>query len=217
MGYRSDIRIVTSKKGYKNLEKYVNNYLDQRNLDSSYNLLNSLDIKVDNGKQICFGWDCLKWYDNYPDVDAIMNGLNYLSENELSYRYMRLGESYDDIEEQYYDGEKDDTYLIYPSLIRNMDDQFAIETLLSFSVKNWYMGKYPSDKLGMNISKTTTFYDLYNLLSSDSEDISDLLGCEADSIIEERCLEKLSSMLNIRDDEIYNKFLNSKFEKDIEI
>ena len=36
-----------------------------------------------------------------------MNGINYLGENEYSYRYMRIGESYDDIEEQSYDGEKD--------------------------------------------------------------------------------------------------------------
>lgn len=53
-----------------------------------------------------------------------MDGINHLGENEYSYRYMRIGESYEDIEEQSYDGEKDDIYLEYPNMIREFDDDY---------------------------------------------------------------------------------------------
>ena len=31
MGYRSDVRIVTSKKGFKELTKFVNDYMKDKN------------------------------------------------------------------------------------------------------------------------------------------------------------------------------------------
>lgn len=126
MGYRSDVRIVTSKKGFEKLSEFVINSLKEQKINvKEYNLLEDLDIKVEGKEQIYLGWNYLKWYDGYPEVDAIMEGLNYLSENEYSYRYMIIGESYDDIEEQSYDGEKDkDVYLEYPSMIREFDDAY---------------------------------------------------------------------------------------------
>ncbi len=46
MSYRSDVRIVTSKKGYKELEKYVKDNLPKDSRD--YNLLNSKDVDMWN-------------------------------------------------------------------------------------------------------------------------------------------------------------------------
>lgn len=132
MGYRSDIRIVTSKKGYEVLKEFVKNYLEEKQLDTKeYNLLESLEVKVEGKEQIYFGWNYLKWYEgNYPDVDSIMEGIDHLGENEYSYRYMIIGESYDDIEERYYDGEKDNNInLEYPNMIREFDDDY-IKSLL---------------------------------------------------------------------------------------
>lgn len=100
MGYRSDIRIVTSKEGYEKLKEFVTNYLKEHNED--YNLLEECDIRQEGKNQVYFGWNYLKWYEgSYKEVDAIMEGLNYLGENEYSYRYSRIGESYDDYEEQW--------------------------------------------------------------------------------------------------------------------
>ena len=53
-----------------------------------------------------------------------------MSDKEYSYRYMRIGEEYDDVEEQYCDGEKDkNIFLEYPSMIREFDDEYVKEQL----------------------------------------------------------------------------------------
>lgn len=129
MGYRSDIRIVTSKDGFEKLKEFVTNYLKEHNED--YNLLEKCDIRQEGKNQVYFGWNYLKWYEgSYKEVDAIMEGLNYLGENEYSYRYSRIGESYDDYEEQYYDGNKEkENYLEYPNLIREFDDEYVLNLI----------------------------------------------------------------------------------------
>ena len=49
---------------------------------------------------------------------------------------MIIGESYDDIEEQYYDGEKDNNInLEYPSMIREFDDDY-VKSLLEDKQKD---------------------------------------------------------------------------------
>lgn len=129
MGYRSDIRIITSKDGFEKLKEFIKEYLKDNKED--YNLLEECDIKEEGKEQCYFGWNYVKWYEHsYPEVIAIMEGLNHLGENEYSYRYMRIGESYDDIEEQSYDGKKDENiYLEYPNMLREFDDNYIIESI----------------------------------------------------------------------------------------
>lgn len=135
MGYRSEIRIITSKEGYEKLNEFVEQYLKDTEED---NLLKECDIKNIGKEQCYFGWNDIKWHENdFKDVDAIMEGLNYLGENEYSYRYMRIGENYEDIEEQFYDGEKDeDIYLEYPSMIREFDDEYIKELISEKTLEN---------------------------------------------------------------------------------
>ncbi len=134
MGYRSDIRITTSKEGFKVLSEFAKKYLENKNKD--YDLLKDLDLMVEGKEQCYFGWDYVKWYDGYNDVDAIMKGLEYLEDNNYSYRYMRIGESYDDCEEQSYDGEKDENiYLEYPNMIRDFDDDYIKGLLLDKQIE----------------------------------------------------------------------------------
>lgn len=132
MGYRSDVRIVTSKKGFKVLDDYVKKYLREHDKNRNWNLLKSPKIKKETPYTTYIGWDCLKWYEysDYVDVDAIMTGLDYLKENGYSYRYSRIGENYDDYDEKYYESENEEEQdLIYPSIIREFDDDYIFQEL----------------------------------------------------------------------------------------
>ena len=102
MGYRSDVRILTSKKGYDKLRKHVEKYLKEKNEDS--NLLEDADVKFVTSKGVLIGWDSIKWYEwsNWPEIDSILSGLQELKKDDYSYRLSRLGEGIDDIDERYY-------------------------------------------------------------------------------------------------------------------
>ena len=103
MGYRSDVRIITSKKGYDKLRKHVEKYLKEKNDDS--NLLEDADIRFVTSKGVLIGWDNIKWYEwcNWPEIDSILTGLDKLEKEDYSYRFSRIGEGIDDIDERYYD------------------------------------------------------------------------------------------------------------------
>ena len=126
MGYRSDVRIVTSKKGYDILKKYVNDYL-KNNGDQELNLLNKCYINKKTDNECYFGWNYINWNENrHFSVDSIVNGLQYLKENNYSYRYARIGEDCTDYEEDAFDSElEDEPDLEYPVLIREFDDNYV--------------------------------------------------------------------------------------------
>ena len=129
MAYRSDVRIVVSSKGYEELKKYVSDNLPPDL--KQYNLLDNTDLKLLRKDQIMLGWNAVKWYEyaDVEEVDSIMDGLNSLKDKNYSYRYVRLGEQFDDIDEKYVDGELDkDIFLEYPQIERYFnDDLFIIE------------------------------------------------------------------------------------------
>ena len=129
MGYRSDVRIITTKKGFDELNNYVKKYLKEKG-DYDYNLLDNLKFKAENDYAVYFGWNYLKWYEGYDSVDAIVDGLNHLKENNSAYRFARLGESYDDYEEESFESDlEEEQDLDYPSMLREFDDSYVIEEM----------------------------------------------------------------------------------------
>lgn len=132
LGYRSDVRISLSKKAYKELKKYTNRHLKDDNWEYG-NLLDKCDISYEDNDFKYIGWNNVKWYefsDDYLDVCAIMNGLQHLKDLDFSYRYARIGESYDDYEEDSYDSNtKADVYLEYPYMIREFDDDYITRNM----------------------------------------------------------------------------------------
>lgn len=107
MGYRSDVRIRTTKEGYEVMKNFVEKYIKENVSEEAqgldWNLLNSAEI-TKAGNSITLDWENIKWYDGidgYQDVDAIMNSLNELSDKNIDYQYMRIGEENDDIDEKW--------------------------------------------------------------------------------------------------------------------
>ena len=108
MGYRSQVRVITSKKGYDELSQYVTQAAREfETPDYDYNLIKIADaIKSnDDQSQVMLCWDSVKWYEGYyKDVDIIMGGLKMLKDKGYSYTFSRIGEDYDDIEEIHNEG-----------------------------------------------------------------------------------------------------------------
>lgn len=132
MGYRSDVRITVSNNGYKRLNNYVNDYLNKNpQSEDNFNLLTDPDIFKQSKQSTYLGWNYVKWYeDSFKDVDSIMYGLNKLKEDNLSFRFSRIGEDYTDYEEEIFDSDnKDEPYLEYPSVVREFDDDYVYEQL----------------------------------------------------------------------------------------
>lgn len=104
MGYRSNVRIRTTKEGYEVMKKFVENYIKERELKGTdWNLLKHAEI-TEAEDSITLDWDYVKWYEGiqgYEDVDAIMKSLDELSDKDIDYQYMRIGEENDDIEEKW--------------------------------------------------------------------------------------------------------------------
>ena len=62
-----------------------------------------MDVVHRTKDAIYFGWNDIKWYETYDGVFPIMSGLKNLQENQYSYRYMRIGEDYGDVDEYFFD------------------------------------------------------------------------------------------------------------------
>lgn len=67
------------------------------------------------------------------------------------------------------------------------------------------MNEYPTDELGVEINDGITFGDLYRSLNN-YHDVYSFLGV-GDSIVRERCFERLSEVLNVDYDVIYKQWL----------
>ena len=135
MGYRSDVRIITSKKGYNKLKDYVTDKIAKSNNPNMYNLMDDIEFEYDNGYSKYFGWNNVKWY--YDDVDYIMEGLQELRNEDMSYRFARIGENYDDYEEEYYESEQEEEQdMEYPSMVRYFDDDYVVDKMKTYENVN---------------------------------------------------------------------------------
>ena len=130
MAYKSDVRIITSKKGFDKLRKHVEKYLKEKNDDS--NLLEDADIKFVTSIGVLIGWDNIKWYEwsNWPEIDSILSGLQELEKEDYSYRFSKLGEGIDDIDGRYYDSEnREGENMPYIDIEREFNDEYMKDSL----------------------------------------------------------------------------------------
>lgn len=113
MGYRSDVKLITTKEGWERIKKEVSRV----GVDEKYSLISDVGDSICGGKYVLAEWDDVKWYEGRDEeVDAIMRGLRWFDTEHIPYQYLRIGEDWEDYErlsEECYDNSdyKDMPYL----------------------------------------------------------------------------------------------------------
>lgn len=103
MGYYSDVGLALTKTGVDFLQtKLASPEISEELREEVKSLLSYAErhyTDTASGAEVWY-WDCIKWYDSepcgFPDVCFIMEMLTELEETE--YRFIRIGEEYDDTE-----------------------------------------------------------------------------------------------------------------------
>ena len=91
MGYCSEVALAIAKEDCKYLKGKMKENKELKDF------LKMAEIKKSNNA-IVISWDWIKWYDEFPEVQAIKDFMYYLSDNDRPYRFIRIGEENDDIE-----------------------------------------------------------------------------------------------------------------------
>lgn len=73
------------------------------------------------------------------------------------------------------------------------------------TIRDFYLERYPTDDLGIEIDPNATFEGLFKVLDS-YRDVYEYIGV-GDSVIRERVFEQLASIMQVDYDYIYNQWL----------
>ena len=75
------------------------------------------------------------------------------------------------------------------------------------NVREFYVKNYPSDDMGADINPNATFIGLFVKLI-EGADIYEYIGV-TDSIVRERCFERIAELWNISYDFVYELWINN--------
>jgi len=102
MGYRSDVTVlIYPDNGEQNAERYDTlKVLMNTTFKLTYEEFESNFEWLDNHRVLKFAVESVKWYDSYPDVRDLHSMMDAIGDMEgYNYEFMRVGEDYDDIEQ----------------------------------------------------------------------------------------------------------------------
>lgn len=96
MGYRSDVKLITTKKGWKRIQQSVKQVAP----DSwEYVAGDEHMVPIMEGEYVLVEHDGVKWYENdFPEVYAFMLELKRFNAEHIPYQFMRTGEDWEDNE-----------------------------------------------------------------------------------------------------------------------
>ena len=100
MGYRSEVALVTSKKGYSRLMAAV-----ACNPEATRLVVEGIESEnyVEQGN-VLFHWDWIKWYADSDQIRLIEDWMNVeeydKDYDDVEFQFIRIGESNDDAEER---------------------------------------------------------------------------------------------------------------------
>jgi len=75
------------------------------------------------------------------------------------------------------------------------------------SIKEWYLEQYPTDELGLEINDNSTFMGLFEQMDN-YRDVYGYIGVH-DSLVRERVFEKLSMIMGVEYDYVYEQWLKT--------
>ncbi|MDE6947579.1 MAG: hypothetical protein K2P14_10400 [Anaeroplasmataceae bacterium] len=93
MGYRSEVVLKTTTEGYLLFKKFNDSIKEPTDKPLAY-----MHIQKTESGFYKISHDYLKWYESYKDVENFMTMLNKLDDQEIPYKFIRIGEDYNDIE-----------------------------------------------------------------------------------------------------------------------
>lgn len=94
MGYRSDVYLKTTTEGWLVIKKLNDSIEDPEKRPLKY----ASEIQMTPSRFYKIKFEDIKWYEGYEEVDSFMNGLNELTEQDIPYSFIRIGEDTSDIE-----------------------------------------------------------------------------------------------------------------------
>lgn len=114
MGYRSDVKIITTKEGWEKLKEAEEKAQPEQ--DWGLYLTDERTSLLCDGKYVLFEIEHVKWYKSDPEVAAIIATLLSFDGIGIPYRYVRVGEDYSDNDCWYSDGDDWQKYKDMPGL-----------------------------------------------------------------------------------------------------
>ncbi len=98
MGYRSDVALALTKNGVEALQKAIAESENTESREAVTDFLEHSDKHLkdtSDGSELWF-WNSVKWYEFYPEV-SFLESFMVGKVDEEDYRFMRIGEEYDDL------------------------------------------------------------------------------------------------------------------------
>lgn len=128
MGYRTEVRFITTKEGYNTMKKYINE--NSENNHGLEDLLEDVDMEKKVKDLVVLGWDSLRG----DGVEALNEITLDLYDKDISYRYFSLGENIQDIEESSHTSKKDkNKFIPYICITREFDDKYLTQELKQYA------------------------------------------------------------------------------------
>lgn len=118
MGYYSDVKLITTEEGWRRIQHKVHRVSPDYAQDY---VGEEFTVPLVEGKYILLEHHSIKWYDEFPEVEAIMGQLKQFDAEHIPYQFMRVGEHWDDNEYLWERDLESDEYDDMPYLELNRD------------------------------------------------------------------------------------------------
>ena len=93
MGYRSQVAFKTTSEGYIILKRFNDEIKEKKDRP-----LYCAEIRKTEDGFYKITFDDVKWYESYTDIMNFREVMSILDEQDIPYKFIRLGEYIDDIE-----------------------------------------------------------------------------------------------------------------------